>query len=62
MDGGGEAFQRVMGGDHPGVDGGDMGGGSLIRISCILADFELIPSTTQPISIWSHWKNKNIVM
>ena len=28
----------------------------LISVVCTLADSELIPSTTQPIPMWSHWK------
>ena len=35
---------------------------SLIRVFFILADSELIPFITQPISMRSHWKNKWIVI
>ena len=30
---------------------------SLISAFCTLADSELVPSTTEPIKVWSHWKN-----
>ena len=35
---------------------------SFIRVFFILADSELIPFITQPISMRSHWKNKWIVI
>ena len=34
----------------------------LISVVCTFADSELIPSTTQPISTWSHWENTYFVI